>query len=47
MLFDLGRVNALTKARSEVHLFRPSAVHAVRRRGLAFSRKAEAGGEIG
>ena len=46
MRFDLvAASNALTKARSEVHLFRPSAVHAAVAEGLAVSRKAEAGGK--
>jgi hypothetical protein len=44
--FDLvAASNALTKARSEVHLFRPSAVHAAVAEGLAVARKAAAGGE--
>jgi Cytochrome c3 len=44
--FDLvAAANALTKARSEVHLFRPSAVHAVVAEGFAGARKAAAGGE--
>jgi hypothetical protein len=44
--FDLvSASNALTKARSEVHLFRPSAVHAAVAEGLAVARKAAAGGE--
>jgi hypothetical protein len=44
--FDLvSASNALTKARSEVHLFRPSAVHAAVAEGLAVARKAASGGE--
>jgi hypothetical protein len=44
--FDLvSATNALTKARSEVHLFRPSAVHGAVAEGLAVARKAAAGGE--
>ena len=44
--FDLvSASNALTKARSEVHLFRPSAVHVAVAEGLAVARKAAAGGE--
>lgn len=44
--FDLvSATNALTKARSEVHLFRPSAVHAAVVEGLTVARKAAAGGE--
>ncbi|HEU5249483.1 MAG TPA: hypothetical protein VFW15_05800, partial [Thermoanaerobaculia bacterium] len=44
--FDLvSATNALTKARSEVHLFRPSAVHAAVVEGLTVARKAAVGGE--
>jgi hypothetical protein len=44
--FDLVEAtNALTKARSQVHLFRSSAVHAAVAEGLAVARKAAAGGE--
>ncbi|MDQ5871521.1 MAG: cytochrome c3 family protein [Acidobacteriota bacterium] len=44
--FDLVEAtNALTKARSQVHLFRRSAVHAAVAEGLAVARKAAAGGE--
>jgi hypothetical protein len=44
--FDLvSASNALTKARSEVHLFRPSAVHAAVAEGLAVARNAASGGE--
>jgi Cytochrome c3 len=44
--FDLvSATNALTKARSEVHLFRPSAMHGAVAEGLAVARKAAAGGE--
>lgn len=44
--FDLvSATNALTKARSQVHLFRPSAVHAAAAEGLAVARKAAAGGQ--
>lgn len=43
--FDLvSASNALTKARSNVHLFRTSAVHAVTLEGLAAARKASQGG---
>jgi cytochrome c553 len=44
--FDLvAATNALTKARSEVHLFRPSAVHAAVAEGFTVARKAAAGGQ--
>ena len=44
--FDLvAATNALTKARSQVHLFRPSAVHADVAEGLTVARKAAAGGQ--
>jgi hypothetical protein len=44
--FDLvSATNALTKARSQVHLFRPSAVHVAVAEGLTVARKAAAGGE--
>jgi hypothetical protein len=44
--FDLvAASNALTRARSEVHLFRPSAMHGAVAEGLAVARKAAAGGE--
>jgi hypothetical protein len=44
--FDLvAATNALTKARSHIHLFRPSAVHAAVAEGLAAARKAAAGGK--
>jgi hypothetical protein len=44
--FDLvAATNALTKARSEVHLFRPSAVHVAVAEGLTVARKAAAGGQ--
>jgi hypothetical protein len=44
--FDLVEAtNALTKARSQVHLFRRSAVHAAVAEGLTVARKAAAGGE--
>jgi hypothetical protein len=44
--FDLvAATNALTKARSQVHLFRPSAVHVAVAEGLTVARKAAAGGE--
>jgi hypothetical protein len=43
--FDLvAASNALTKARSQVHLFRPSAVHAAVAEGLTVARKAAKGG---
>jgi hypothetical protein len=43
--FDLVNAsNALTKARSTVHLFRPTAVHAVVAEGFTAARKAAAGG---
>jgi hypothetical protein len=41
----VAATNALTKARSEVHLFRPSAVHAAVSEGLKVAREAAAGGE--
>jgi hypothetical protein len=44
--FDLvSATNALTKARSQVHLFRPSAVHVAVAEGLTVARKAATGGE--
>ncbi len=44
--FDLVNAsNALTKARAEVHLFRPSAVHAAVAEGLVTAGKAAGGGE--
>lgn len=44
--FDLvSASNALTTARSKVHLFRPSALHAAVAEGLTVARKAAAGGE--
>ena len=43
--FDLvSATNALTKARSQVHLFRPSAVHVAVAEGLTVARKAAEGG---
>jgi hypothetical protein len=44
--FDLvAASSALTKARSQVHLFRPSAVHVAVAEGLVVARKAASGGE--
>jgi hypothetical protein len=44
--FDLvSATNSLTKARSQVHLFRPSAVHTAVAEGLTEARKAAAGGQ--
>jgi hypothetical protein len=44
--FDLvSASNALTTARSQVHLFRPSALHASVAEGLTVAQKAAAGGE--
>ena len=44
--FDLiSASNALTKARSQVHLFRPSAVHGAVAEGLTVARKAAVGGQ--
>ena len=44
--FDLvAASNALTKARSQIHLFRPSAVHAAVAEGLKVARKAAEGGQ--
>jgi hypothetical protein len=44
--FDLvAASNALTKARSQIHLFRPSAVHEAVAEGLKVARKAAAGGQ--
>jgi cytochrome c3-like protein len=44
--FDLTSAsNALTKARSQVHLFRPSAVHGAVAEGLTIARKAAVGGQ--
>ncbi len=44
--FDLvAASNALTKARSQIHLFRPSAVHAAVAEGLTVARKAALGGQ--
>jgi hypothetical protein len=44
--FDLvSASNALTTARSQVHLFRPSALHASVAEGLTVARKAAAGGK--
>jgi hypothetical protein len=44
--FDLvSAVNALTKARAQVHLFRPSAVHAAVAEGLTVTRRAATGGQ--
>lgn len=44
--FDLvAASNALTKARSQIHLFRPSAVHTAVAEGLKVARKAAEGGQ--
>jgi hypothetical protein len=45
--FDLvSASNALTKARSQVHLFRASAVHSTVLEGMAVARKAGTGGRL-
>jgi hypothetical protein len=44
--FDLvAASNALTKARADVHLFRPSAVHDAAKEGLTVAGNAASGGE--